>query len=1122
METTKKSFGKVTTAKPKVAGRVFAPIRDKGRGYLFDRKTITNEVEEGKSYSVPLDIDTEFTKKRLLAFALTMLAAHLDGTTELTDRELEYVTTILDREDLHHGKRLTTQVKGIEQTEGVIFTVEESKDIRPDLPVATSGFHPVDYLRHLGHDATIVRETDEMILKDLQTMEFVLYGHFLLAEAYRIADGQFLQDIETLFAEPEPLKPYMSALVMKRRLQAVTATVTKGGSFTADFAYLPWIVTVNGIEFRVTISLQDSSAVHGIASYADLAKNTGVTLTYKDTLNQLDKETMEEVMKYPTRFDGYSLGDLQVYQMLENNAAMYRELYISLGVGSYYQPPRLTIGATVRDIFVARLREHLDIKPGKEGDKEWKFILEHFIQPASAQALRLKGDRTGAMLAKIFGGRAFNNQPLTIKLGTPERILSEWEEYKPYVLSVIADIDISGCYGEGQRNQDYIIGLPEIIDFPANGDKNGRNAYMNLRDFIEFIKAEGVPGNWQATISTTEELSYSQDFFQSWFVSGKTSADVMTKHIQKALSDTDSEGGDLPEFDEKDGQTKVFHREIINGILTHDGLQIIEQLMSERQRNDFLDKTVVKTAMFYRKKNRVDGIKELLTGYHSHKGQNTSSIVDDKVTNVDGEYHGWMALNIGELLINDLLFLRKKAQKIHGKKSPQDIMYKLCVNTLYGDMTSKYFETANVVVGNNITARARALAYLMEKGLNGLQTITDGAAFLLNEVAYLNAKGHSMHELVEREQGKKVYEFRPIGGYEYITLDWTFLEATDKNGKTESGYYPSLSLGAEEKLEPYKVVKNGSEEVRVPALAWINQVAMEHLQNLFPGMDVVQSASTSLGVDVDDEGEYYPTFTPRKGQFEFEVKNYYESGVFHGTANYMLLNPNVAKSHTMMTREDREATLQPTMRSYETKKRHIDLAQCKGGLCSTGYYTMYESDGRILNSNPANRFMLELAFRPRKVRRQPPFIKERFVKPGRYKQHPDSFRRLGVKPGDTVYVSGLLRELSLSQFTYRTHAQYRAWEKAADTLKRKYGQSFEVYYINQDGTLNYQQMVTDLHKLIRDGVSKPSEVFDTNRNKSRRKNVSHPSQQLLDLTASKLRAEMDDSYEDDDTEYWMR
>ncbi|MEO0968266.1 MAG: hypothetical protein AAFX80_07980, partial [Cyanobacteria bacterium J06639_18] len=55
---------------------------------------------------------------------------------------------------------------------------------------------------------------------------------------------------------------------------------------------------------------------------------------------------------------------------------------------------------------------------------------------------------------------------------------------------------------------------------------------------------------------------------------------------------------------------------------------------------------------------------------------------------------------------------------------------------MYGDMVSKYFMTSNPVVGNNITARARCLAWFMEKGLHGWQSITDGCAFELNGVLY--------------------------------------------------------------------------------------------------------------------------------------------------------------------------------------------------------------------------------------------------------------------------------------------------------------------------------------------------------------------------------------------------
>ena len=87
-------------------------------------------------------------------------------------------------------------------------------------------------------------------------------------------------------------------------------------------------------------------------------------------------------------------------------------------------------------------------------------------------------------------------------------------------------------------------------------------------------------------------------------------------------------------------------------------------------------------------------------------------------------------------MINDLLINRKQAQKRDGKKSPLDMLFKLGVNTLYGDMVSKYFAVANTCTGNNITARARLLCWCMEKGLHGWESITDGCAFELTGVLF--------------------------------------------------------------------------------------------------------------------------------------------------------------------------------------------------------------------------------------------------------------------------------------------------------------------------------------------------------------------------------------------------
>lgn len=55
---------------------------------------------------------------------------------------------------------------------------------------------------------------------------------------------------------------------------------------------------------------------------------------------------------------------------------------------------------------------------------------------------------TAIYLAKTNGGHCTNNRPLDVVTQGP-----------------IVDIDISGCYGNGLRNQEYPIGRPVVLEY---------------------------------------------------------------------------------------------------------------------------------------------------------------------------------------------------------------------------------------------------------------------------------------------------------------------------------------------------------------------------------------------------------------------------------------------------------------------------------------------------------------------------------------------------------------------------------------------------------------------------------------------------------------------------------
>jgi len=77
---------------------------------------------------------------------------------------------------------------------------------------------------------------------------------------------------------------------------------------------------------------------------------------------------------------------------------------------------------------------------------------------------------------------------------------------------------------------------------------------------------------------------------------------------------------------------------------------------------------------------------------------------------------------------------------------------------------------------------------------------------------------------------------------------------------------------------------------------------------------------------------------------------------------------------------------------------------------------------------------------------------------------------------------------------FRTYKQHKSWLKYQSRLKRRGGGlGFEQFYLNDDGTIRYQDMVKDIDKHIREGVEHPAKVFDKNnhffRNMKSKKNA---------------------------------
>jgi hypothetical protein len=553
---------------------------------------------------------------------------------------------------------------------------------------------------------------------------------------------------------------------------------------------------------------------------------------------------------------------------------------------------------------------------------------------------------------------------------------------------------------------------------------------------------------WQARVSTREGyvLKYPQDFIVSW---------IPPKDISKMITDSEPPGAEEWWNEDNVGLTKIFTNQVHLGLIQHDFVQWLDEIATSRQRKELLDNLVVVTALFYPKSERVNNVELLVKFHQTHDGKNTATIKTQKRKTTEimtrQECHAWYGVNVGEMLVNLLLIERKK----HPKESPLNLLYKLCINTAYGDFVSQFFKISNVCVGNNITARARALAWYMEKGLHGFQTITDGCAFDLNKVLYpkneRKVTGESTVNLYANEDVKN-YPRKPLGNVDYIDLIRVkiFNEAKQK-----------------EELKGCLVLYHDNQSTFLSlkqSQKWLDTKVAEHLRNLFPNVDVLHQPSKNVYGN------------NRIGQFEFEAKGVYNNAAFHGTANYILSIKNENKVR---------------MRSY-TAKEHTS-------------FELAVEDLLVLREDyhPSNEFLAMLQENPQRVKRSEVYINTKILKIRDWRRNYSSWQYSEAFPGCTVENAALLRELSLSQFTFQTHEQYKAWSKEADTLRRHYGQCYEMFFVDEEGYLDYQRLVNEVDAAIRAGKMSFLDGVDKRQSNFYRHYQPHP--ELAALETAQLR-----------------
>jgi hypothetical protein len=981
--------------------------------YLVPLEKFKSEIDGKENIAIPLVIDSEF------------VAPGID--------------TFLNPDNPFGSRRgVTVQVKHALYDDAKIYLHPDFEPEKPRHDPITQPFIVGDYLIQKGYDVEMYRadlitgdtdyiyDDDDLIdsanyndqaFQKLPSLLVVLYAHFALADLGMVLfDQRYIDDLTEKYSYKT------GGIEMGRRL-------TCGQSGRTSFN---WIIKINGFEYRIALKIVDTAALHGVAGYKQVCANSGIELNAKDLVGDYITKMDVAYSEIPVEFDAYSLGDLRVYDMLAANAKNMSTVWRDLGIIDRMIEPKLTIGATVASLILAKIFELLDVPLDVMRSSEIDEFLEPLTFKASAAYLSTEVNSNAYLLSKCDGGRCKNNDPTQTGLS-----------------GELDDIDISGAYSSAMSVLDYPLGTPVILATPYNKTKN---VGVSLKNVLRAYSGELLPNLWVMRIQVTG-LSFEQDLIASWFDFARST----TKHTDSSVTG---------EVDLESGTSKIFTTEIINGALTSDLLDVIDQ-WTPRQRDDFYSKCEVLAIAFYPKSFElsIDDFKN----NPLEKTFRSNSQASNGFELITQSNHNWTRVNFGSFFTD----LMRAKRKQHESKTPLNELYKLTGNTSYGVSVSRFFNTSNMIVGNNITAKVRAFMYMTEKSLNLCGSVTDGHIFDLNNVLHRKDGLYLKTESLARLYSIPKWQIKNNNSGEFAPLARSVRTCDYQTAK-----------GLENDKTAQKQFENDQLE--------INRAALDHVGTVWHKSPLLHNEFNVL-TPVDGRVLYKKA----KGVFTFEMKRFADRVTLHGSSNYSF------------DYNDPENT---KMRGYESKnKPHQAFVLVDGELTRIDDYAVL---------SPGQCLMREITNNPAAVKRLPPFVKTAILKPTAFaNEYRNKWRKSVLTPGDNILKVGKPSYFSLSAFTYRSYAQFTAFKKATEKLKRKYGESFEIFFTNDDDTINYKKMIVEMDKLIRDGVINPLKVLDKHNNLHRLKSplasVYHATSK--DLKQSVLTACVGD--DDDDYEY---
>ena len=531
---------------------------------------------------------------------------------------------------------------------------------------------------------------------DLPRIRVRMLAHFLTADLGRMFGTDFSS---SLFA---PSHQGCGQLYLPDRKLLTIAT--SGGSFLPPVVEA--IETPDGHAYLIELEFADTMLPFGGGSLDRLCQ-TFLGAGKSEAISQSEKENMLSTFQRRTADAyGYAISDvineLLLYQQMKRH---HREVFRAFGVPKQATPPmRPTLGRRTSDFIQAMVQ-----------------------QTAAAGSQRLASERELKALIRMGGPRPFGGSHPTSRFGQQtatthggllfSRTSTRFWHEAP---GQLRDVDMQGCYNRITSQINVYLGRPVVWE---PGD-----CRMTLREAVERVEQLAPSDGW--FIRVTGEIQAIPNVLIPSTLNAVTHTNIRQRTRRARLAGPPIEQRE--DADENAG-AKLFSGVVESGIVTWATWTMI-QTLPESARLDY-ENLVVESIVMYPKNMIADNgphydrlVAEVQADGVSWRQD--FDIEARKIVQTEELDHEYVSLRFPvSQVANRIGELRKQAKEEYGKGSGADLTWKLQANTIYGVLAGRHQAMNNVVAANVVTAHARAEAFAMMLGLNGLQVITDGCSY---------------------------------------------------------------------------------------------------------------------------------------------------------------------------------------------------------------------------------------------------------------------------------------------------------------------------------------------------------------------------------------------------------